>query len=189
MKRYFLKIWASLLLLLSLTSCVSEPVATKTTKELEPIKEVPPMPVEKKPPLFLLNQKDTIQLSNCKCKAVLLNNEERNFAGRFVNIMTPEADREFKMVCSGSLNNKTKYKLSNMNVVFHLMSATEYPLYDSKPVEFLDNYILPNKKSNFEIDVLYERGLSLFMKKVAKVNCEIHSIKETVTGEVLNGNP
>jgi hypothetical protein len=186
MNLFLFRVGLSLYILLNLPFCATETVSTEPSITQENKVEIPL--IEKKPPLFYLNQKDTILLSNCKCRAVLQNNEERNFAGRFVNILTKEADREFKMICGGSLINKTKYKLANMKVVFHLMSSTEYPLFDSKPIEFLDNYILPNKKSNFEMDVLYERGLSIFMKKVTKVSCEIHSIRETVSGEILDGS-
>jgi hypothetical protein len=175
------------LLTFRLSSCASESIQSRENREAsESPKNSEVTPVEKKPPLFLLNSKETILLSACTCKAILQNNEERNFAGRFANILTKEADREFKLTCKGSVNNKSKFKLSNMKVVFHLLSETEYPLYDSNPMEYMNNYILPNKKSNFEIDVLYERGLSIFMKKVAKVTCEIKSIKETTTGEILD---
>jgi len=175
------------LLTLIMYSCASENTNSRANRESPNSPQSADVTaVEKKPPLFLLNTKETILASGCTCKAILQNNEERNFAGRFANILTKEADREFKLTCKGSVNNKTKYKLSNMKVVFHLLSETEYPLYDSNPMEYMNNYILPNKKSNFEIDVLYERGLSIFMKKVAKVSCEIKSIKETTTGEILD---
>jgi hypothetical protein len=169
--------------------CSSEPVVIESSNSASnPPPVAPPIVeeiIEKKPPLFLLNKKETVQVSACSCKAILQNNEDRNIAGKLVNIFTKEADREYKLTCKGIANNKTKFKLSNMQVVFHLLSETEYPLFDTKPVEYLNNYILPNKKGNFEIDVLYETGLSIFMKKVAKVSCEIKSIKETQSGEIL----
>jgi hypothetical protein len=170
--------------------CASETISESTDRENITTSKTPNVPVEevveKKPPLFLLNKKETIQVSGCSCKAILQNNEDRNIAGKLANLFTREADRRFKLTCKGTVNNKTKFKLSNMNVVFHLLSETEYPLYDSQPVEYLNNYILPNKKGTFEIDVLYDTGLSLFMKKVAKVACEIKSVKETQSGELLD---
>jgi hypothetical protein len=171
--------------------CSSEPVVSESsnrssTPNPQTVAPVVEEIIEKKPPLFLLNKKETVQVSACSCKAILQNNEDRNIAGKLVNIFTKEADREFKLTCKGTVNNKTKFKLSNMQVVFHLLSETEYPLFDTKPVEYLNNYILPNKKGNFEIDVLYDTGLSIFMKKVAKVSCEIKSIKETQSGEILD---
>jgi hypothetical protein len=170
--------------------CSSEPVVSESTNRSstpnpQTVSPVAEEIIEKKPPLFLLNKKETVQVSACSCKAILQNNEDRNIAGKLVNIFTKEADREYKLTCKGIANNKTKFKLSNMQVVFHLLSETEYPLFDTKPVEYLNNYILPNKKGNFEIDVLYDTGLSIFMKKVAKVSCEIKSIKETQSGEIL----
>lgn len=161
----------------------SEPPRTVESREVEVIE--PPVIVEKKPPLFYLNRKDTLQVSACSCKAFLLNNEDRNIAGKLVNIFTKEADREFKLVCSGTVQNKTKFKLTEMKVVFHLMSETEYPLYDSEPAEYRDNYILPGKKAKFSMDVLYDRGLSIFMKKVKKTNCEVASVKDVSSGEIL----
>ncbi|WP_423790014.1 hypothetical protein [Leptospira levettii] len=170
----FCQIWVVL-------NCSSSPKESTQNIVAEP---APPA----KPPLFLLNEKDTVFIEKCSCSVRKLPVESGAGAlgNAFLSNLTPESDREYELSCKGKVTNKTGYKLQNVTFQWEYLSQTKFPISKGPAREYKNNYILPKSSASITIVIGSDTGIrNYFTKEVKYYECKILSAVEVETGEKL----
>ncbi|EKR73162.1 hypothetical protein LEP1GSC041_1452 [Leptospira noguchii str. 2006001870] len=152
----------------------------------ENVESTIPLPIS--PPLFLLNEKDTMYIEKCSCSIRKLPMESGagDFGNAFLAHLTPESDREFELTCKGKVTNKTQYKLQNVQFQWEYLSATKFPIKKGPVREYQNNYILPKTVTNINLVIGTDVGIKNFFTKEAKhYECKIISAIEVNSGEEI----
>lgn len=161
-------------------SCASSPTSVKDAPTME---QVPP-----KPPLFILNQSDTVFIEKCGCSVRKLPVESGAGAlgNAFLSNLTPESEREYELTCKGRVTNKTGYKLQNVHFQWEYLSATKFPIKKGPEREYVNNYILPKASANISIVIGNGTGIKdFYTKEVKHYECKIVSAVEVESGELV----
>lgn len=174
------KYWLVAVLGMSLLSCAN---TKEQTKETQVIDTTPP-----KPPLFVLNEKETVYIEKCSCSVRKLPVESGAgaFGNAFMAGLTPESDREYELSCKGKVTNKTQYKLQNVKFQWEYLSATKFPIEKGPIREYKNNYISPKSTTNVSIVIGSDTGIrNFFTKEVKHYDCKVVSALEVESGEMV----